>query len=235
VSDWPAVAAFLDALVESARPGFEDREQLAVSLGRLHAAAAAAYPSLVVPATTFAAELARRLGAGATPTVVAATRAGHLCLAIACAAGSAAAIASFERELFDEIEHAGVRLRARPDQLDEVRSKLRQVLFTSEPRRHAAVASFAGKSDLRTYLRVVITRELVRLIDRGRREVALDDSMLHLVAPTDGPELGALRQRYRDDVDAAIRAALIGLPAEVRALLRYSVIDGWSIDRIGAL
>jgi RNA polymerase sigma-70 factor (ECF subfamily) len=49
------------------------------------------------------------------------------------------------------------------------------------------------------------------------------------------PELAYLRDRYRTDVDAAMRAALVGLGEQSRALLRYHLIDGWSIDRIGAL
>src|SRR5262249_22663700 len=44
-----------------------------------------------------------------------------------------------------------------------------------------------------------------------------------------------LRERYRADVDAAVRAAIAALGDEPRALLRYSVVHGWSIDRIGAL
>lgn len=227
--------AFMDAADAATRERFGDAAELEATLARLRAEACAAYPALPVDGAAFAAELARRLGDLASPALLAGVRAAHVHLAIACAAGDDRAIRTFEAELFDEVTATGARLRARPDQLDEVRSKLRHVLFTSEPGRRAAVATFSGRSDLRTYLRVVITRELVKLFDHGRREVALDDSMLHLMAPTDGPELGALRERYRADVDAAIRAALAGLPAGARALLRYSVVDGWSIDRIGAL
>jgi len=32
-----------------------------------------------------------------------------------------------------------------------------------------------------------------------------------------------------------MRAALAALPEQPRALLRYSVVDGWTVDRIGAL
>ena len=48
-------------------------------------------------------------------------------------------------------------------------------------------------------------------------------------------QLGYLRETYRPDVDAAIRAALESLSVDERALLRYSVVDGWSIDRIAEL
>ena len=56
-----------------------------------------------------------------------------------------------------------------------------------------------------------------------------------MLLPASDPELGYLRDHYRADVDAAMRAALAALPDQPRALLRYSVVDGWTVDRIGAL
>jgi RNA polymerase sigma-70 factor (ECF subfamily) len=53
--------------------------------------------------------------------------------------------------------------------------------------------------------------------------------------PIDDPELSILRAQYRDTVDAALRAALVGLDARARALLRYQLLDGWSIDQVGKL
>jgi RNA polymerase sigma-70 factor (ECF subfamily) len=81
-----------------------------------------------------------------------------------------------------------------------------------------------------------VTRELVRIINKGDREVGVsDDAFLDLLSPVSDPELGYLRERYRDHVDAAMRAALAALPEQPRALLRYTVVDGWTVDRIGAL
>ena len=83
---------------------------------------------------------------------------------------------------------------------------------------------------------MIATRELVKLIGKDRRLVQFDeDAIVSLIAPGDGPDLLEMRARYKPEVDAAIRAALVGLPAAERALLRYSVVDGWSIDRIAAL
>jgi RNA polymerase sigma-70 factor (ECF subfamily) len=227
---------FVATLAAGARDRFADRDELAITLDRLRADAVAAYPDLAVDPAVFARELARRLGEHASPAMLAAVRAGHVHLAIACAAGDEVAIRRLEDELFDEIRATGARLRARPELVDEVRSQIRRLVFTSEPGRQAAVVTFSGRSDLRTYLRVVATRELARLIDKDKRMVAFeDDAMLEIVAPADGPELGVLRERYRAEVDAAIRAALVGLSESSRALLRYSVVDGWSIDRIAGL
>jgi len=48
-------------------------------------------------------------------------------------------------------------------------------------------------------------------------------------------EIRHLRESYRVEVNEAFAAALASLGEEPRALLRYAVIDGWTIDRIGEL
>jgi RNA polymerase sigma-70 factor (ECF subfamily) len=228
--------AFLAALHDAARPRFEGAATLAATLAQLREAALAAYPDLAVDAASFAAELAHRLGATASPEQLARVRADHVHLAIACAAGDPLAIRRFEDEFLGEVGATADRLRARPDQADEVRGHMRRILFVSEPGRPAALREFSGRGDLRSYLRVIATRELVRVINKGRREVAItDDAFLDMLSPASDPQLNYLRERYRHQVDAAMRAALTALPEQPRALLRYSVVDGWTIDRIGAL
>jgi RNA polymerase sigma-70 factor (ECF subfamily) len=227
---------FLAALDADARPRFDRGGALAATLGQLRAAALAGYPEIAVDAATFAAELARRLGRAATPEQLARVRADHVHLAIACAAGDERAIRRFEVELIDEVDATAGRLRARTDQADEVRGQVRRILFVSEPERPAAMREYSGRGDLRSYLRVIATRELVRMINKGHREVGVDDdAFLDMLSPASDPELGYLREHYRADVDAAMRAALAALDDQARALLRYSVVDGWTVDRIGAL
>lgn len=228
--------AFLGALDASVRSRFAHTAEIATRLAEFRATACAAYPDIAVDPLTFASELARRMGTLASPELLERLRVDHVHLAIACAAGDERAIKRFEDDFLDEVDASAYRLQASRDQADEVRSHLRRILFVSEPGRPAAASEYSGRGDLRSYLRVVATRELVRVIDKGRREVAIDEhSFLDKLAPATDPVLGYVRERYRADVDAAIRAALAGLAAESRALLRYSVVDGWTIDRIGAL
>jgi RNA polymerase sigma-70 factor (ECF subfamily) len=112
----------------------------------------------------------------------------------------------------------------------------RRILLVDDSERGAALRDYAGRGDLRGYLRVSATRALIRAINRGRREVAVDDGeVFDRMLPIDDPELSILRAQYRDPVDAALRAALVGLDARARALLRYQLLDGWSIDQVGKL
>jgi RNA polymerase sigma-70 factor (ECF subfamily) len=230
------VDAFTTALDASARPRFQDDAGLAGTLAQLRAAAIAAFPDVAIGETEYAAELARRLGAAATPELLARVRADHVHLAIACVRGDTIAIKRFEADFIDEVDACAKRMRARPDQADDVRSYLRRTLFVSEPGRNAALADYSGRGDLRSYLRVIVTRELVRVIDGGKREVGVaEESFLDKLSPLSDPEVGYLREAYRPDVDAAMRIAVAKLPDESRALLRYSLVDGWSIDRIAKL
>jgi RNA polymerase sigma-70 factor (ECF subfamily) len=235
----PLLDAFLGAIDEASRPAFEPAEARAATAAALVAAceaAHAAYPATEIPDTTFAAELGRRLGESASPAQLAQTRADHVYLAIACAAGDPRAITRFEADFLGEVDVSASRVRATPDQAAEVRGHLRRILFVSEPGRPAATGEFSGKGDLRSYVRVMATRELIRLVNKGRREVGIpDEAVLDLLSPATDPELGYLRDQYRADVDAAIRTALGRLADQPRALLRYHLIDGWSIDRVGAL
>ncbi len=228
--------AFLGGLLPDARPRFADRAALATALAALHATARAAYQAFEVDAPTFAGELARRLGTTASPEQLARTRGDHVYLAIACAAGDARAIKILEADFFGEVEGCAYKLRARHDQAEEVRARLGRILLVSEPGRPAALIGFSGRGDLGSYIRVIVTRELVRLLARDRREVVIDEqSFLDRLAPMSDPALSYLRETYRSDVDAALRAALASLADESRALLRYSVIDRWNVDRIGEL
>ena len=232
----PFEDVFLAGLHDDARPRFEKTAALTATLASLRDSALAVYSDLDVDPATFAAELARRLGTAATPEQLARVRADHVHIAIACAAGDERAIRRLEAEFLDEIDATAGRLRASPDQVDEVRAHLRRILFVSEPGRPAALSAFSGRGDLRSYLRVMTTRELVRVINKSRREVGVtDDALLDMLSPATDPELDYLRERYRADVDAAMRAALAALPDQPRALLRYSMVDGWTVDRIGAL
>jgi RNA polymerase sigma-70 factor (ECF subfamily) len=228
--------AFRGALDVTARDRFAADVGLADTLAQLRDAATVAFPHIHVAADDFAAELARRLGPAATPELLARLRGDHVHLAIACAAGDSNAIRRFESEFLDEVDACARRTRARDDQADEVRSNLRRILFVGEPGRPAALRDFSGRGDLRSYLRVIATRELIRLIDHDKRELGIgEESFLDKLAPISDPEIGYLREAYRADVDAAMRIALAKQSAESRALLRYSLIDGWSIDRIAKL
>lgn len=167
-----------------------------------------------------------------TPAVIA-TLHHDVYLAIAAAAGDEAAAKACDEIAAREVAFAARRLRATDTQAADVQSDVRRLLFSSEDTRGAAITTFTGRGDLRGYLRVVAARALSRRIQRDRREVELGDELPDAFGPALDPDVVMLREHYRADVDAAFRSALTALSSRSRAVLRYHLLDGWSIDQIG--
>ena len=213
---------------------------VAAALAAHWEAAVAAWPEIEVAPERFGRELANRLGAPSGPNTPLGAHAGMRgadgLLAVGGCDGNPAAITRIEEILARELRHVAIKLHATPDQTAEIHAELRRILLVDEPPRRAALREYAGRGDLRGYVRVMSTRALIRAINRGRREIAVEDSeFFDRMLPNDDPELSFLRAQYREAVDGALRAALGGLDPRSRALLRYPLIDGWSIDQVGKL
>lgn len=194
-------------------------------------AAREAWPGIEVEPARFAAELQRRIATGAGSVK------GHdIWIAIACVDGNEKAIAAVTDMLRREVQFAATKTTASREQVNDVVAKLSHVLFVDEPTRPAALREYSGRGDLKSYLRVTAMRELVKVVNRGRREVGIEsDDLIDRIVPASDPELSILRAQYRDVVDAAMRAALETLDERGRALLRYAFVDGWNVDRVGEL
>jgi RNA polymerase sigma-70 factor (ECF subfamily) len=207
---------------------------VAAALSDLHAKGASAWPAIAVTPERFASELVRRLGTDVTPLVLASIH-HDVYLAIAAADGDPTAVAACDELCARELDLATSRLRATPTQADDVRSELRRLLFTSDEGRTASVVAFTGRGDLRGFARVIAARTLAKRMRLDRREVELEDEMIDVLTPAIDPEVAFLREQYRSDVDIVFRGAIATLPERSRAVLRYHLLDGWSIDEIGAL
>lgn len=199
----------------------------------LYERARAAWPDIAhVTYERFGSELVRRHGAGLDTAVAGLHE--DIYLAIGACDGDPAAARACEALASREIDFAASRLRATATQSDDVRSEMRRLLFTSEGDRPAAISTFTGRGDLRGYLRVMAARALGRRMERDRREIELDSGVLELLEPALDPEVAMLRDRYRDVVEAAFTAALAELSPRARAVLRFHLVDGWTIDQLGA-
>lgn len=159
-----------------------------------------------------------------------------LALAWACSRGDARALAALEPVLAAEVAHAAARLRAPAAAADEALQIVRTILLVAEGDRTPAIASYAGRGDLRAWVRVVAIRELVRVQKAVRKDTEFEDDALYdFLSPAEAPELEHLRALYRPDLVAAFRAAIKSLTSKERLLLRQQCLDGLSIDDLGAL
>jgi RNA polymerase sigma-70 factor (ECF subfamily) len=191
-----------------------------------------AWPTVpAIARDTFASWLAERLPRNAELARVPTT---DLYLACACAAGDAAALLAFEDHYLREVAIACAKLRAASGILDEARQVVRDLLFVSRKQRPPAIASYAGRGDLRGWVRVIAMREVLRLCQRDRREIATDDeALLDALSPATDPELETLKARYRKEFAAAFADAVHALAPRERTLLRLSVVDGLGVEAIG--
>jgi RNA polymerase sigma-70 factor, ECF subfamily len=193
-------------------------------------AARTAWPAIDVDDGDLAAFLAERLPEGDVAEAVLAMPAADLLLACGCAAGRPNAIAAFESVLA-EVDAAGRTARAAADLVDEVKQRLRTTLLVADDKPPGIVA-YRGRGSLRGWIRVTATRELVRLEQKARRAMPLEDAVLD--EPQGDPALEQLKQRYRAELAAAIKEAIGRLSADDRTLLRHHLIDRLTIDQLGA-
>jgi RNA polymerase sigma-70 factor (ECF subfamily) len=158
-----------------------------------------------------------------------------LALALACARGSAAAIAAFEGLYFGDLEHAFRGRSIGGMDLDDTKQILRARLFV-EGDAPPKILGYAGRGTLRGWMRAVIAHQVMNMARRGRREVHADDA-LFAALPSDGDD--AETRRMKRLCTAAFRRAFLGAlealsPAE-RNLLRYRYAEGLSIQQIAVL
>jgi RNA polymerase sigma-70 factor (ECF subfamily) len=190
------------------------------------AACAAAFPDVELAPATIAERLAQ----------LAAIERGHLAdlgLAWACLARDPAAEKLVDRMIHAEAQRAVAELRKPPDLVDEVHQELAQKLLVGERPR---LAQYAGQSALGRWLGVAALRTALNLTRKARPERSLDDDDHDMIAAVVDPELAAIKNQYKREVEHAIRSAFEALDnARDRNLLRLYYLDRVGLDRLGQM
>jgi RNA polymerase sigma-70 factor (ECF subfamily) len=228
---------FCEGLEERLRPQAEALADLEGRLRTLVEAARAVWPELAVAPEDFAAHAAGHLRDDAPlAEALAALRAPDLWLALACVSGQPAALRAFEARYFGEIDRALARLDPAAATRDDVRQIVREKLFVAAPGARPKIAEYAGRGDLKNWVRVTVVRTVLNLVTRGHRDIPVSSDLLVLLpAPGADPELDHARRLYRHELEEALAEAASALPARERSLLLYELGEGLGIDQIGAL
>lgn len=211
-------------------------DALARTLDAAIAAGRAAWPAVQVDAAAWArvlGELAPKPFDVAQPigTVILAD---HY-VAFACGAGDPAALAACDAILVRETGFAADGARMHSSLRDEATQIVRAQLFLPRGGRPAAIGDYAGRGALRSWFRVSVSRELVRLAKAQNRSAPLEEHLLEDPGFGDDPVLEELKAKYRAELADAFRTALAALPPRDQTLLRYQLIDGLTIDEVGAI
>jgi RNA polymerase sigma-70 factor (ECF subfamily) len=213
-------------------------EPFDLALDGFVAQARAAWPEVRVETSRFVAYVLERLPA-TTPRAeaLAALDPAGLYLACACADGDERAIVALEAAYFADATPTLRRMAATAGFVDEVKQSAREKLFVGKAGAAPKIAEFAGRGDLRTFVRVLMTREGLNLRRKGQREVLVDEG----VPRADGaftrldPELAHLRTAYGAEFERAFHDAVCELSSQERNLLRYHYLDRLNIDQIGVV
>jgi RNA polymerase sigma-70 factor (ECF subfamily) len=232
------VQPFVDAAPAGLRAALGATPDLARRLWNLVAEGRAAWPELTLEPRALIGFVAARLDEGGDPTdALDGLRPADLYLACACATGSTAAINAFDRHYMKEVDIALARMRVGPSRTADVKQLVRQRLFVGADGHSGKIGDYAGRGDLRRWVRSVAVRTCLNDLRKGKREIITDDDQLiaQHAMPGDDPEILYMKRTYAHEFREAFGAALGGLGARDQTLLRYHHVDGLNIDEIGAI
>ena len=240
------MAALLAAAPPALHPALNAMPELPARLAALFAEGRDQWPTLAVAPSRLMAFVARTLNGDdigePTPDSLAdaidGLRAADLYLACACAGGDATALATFDRVYMREVDIALAKMRVGPPRSHDIKQLVRQRLFVGAANgQDGKIADYAGRGDLRRWVRAVAVRTCLNELRRGKLEVLTGDDQLiaqHAMAGDD-PEVEYMKRTYASEFRAAFAQALAGLGAREQTLLRYHHVDGLNIDEIGAV
>lgn len=239
--DGPVYTSFLAALPEGLRVVVGEEAALVAGLAAAIEAGAAAWPEVMLAPAAFAGALGQRL-AGAVAGELVAGLAGldhaGVYLAHACVLGDSKALARFDAHCVAELD-AALRAAGVPAaQVVEAKQRVRQKLLVAGSEGPPRLASYAGRGDLRGFVRVVAVREGIGMLRQTARreahEVPAADEQLERATVGEDPELLMIKETHRAALREAFVAALGQLAGRDRTLLRMAVVDGLTIDQLGA-
>jgi RNA polymerase sigma-70 factor (ECF subfamily) len=208
----------------------------ALALAR-RAQAEARWPKVTLSPEPLAIAWAKAIGSA--PDAAAALSRLHtddLWLVAAVLAGDAPAIAVLDAEAIEPIGRVLSHMQPSGELVDEVKQLVRTKLLLPDGDRPPRVAEFSGRGELRSWVGVIATREALSLLRKNAKtSTPVDDVLLAMPSPLTGPELGFLKERYRDEFRTAFTAALGELAARERNALRHHYVHGLTIDQIATM
>lgn len=229
-------ASFLAAMPSELRTRWQTFENLESRLRAIESQAKAAWPSLAVEADSFAAYLGERMSSGSNLEVLDTLHASDLYLTCACVAGEPAAFVAFEAHCAGQCAKGLAKLSLAPSQVDEVQQTLRDRLFVAADSGDQRIRRYSGKGSLRAWYRVTALRvaiDQMRAEHRLQLVGELDD--LDARVPLVDPELEFLKNKYRQEFKDCFQDALRDLSCGQRNLLRYQLLEGLTLEQIGAI
>jgi RNA polymerase sigma-70 factor (ECF subfamily) len=185
--------------------------------------ARARYPDFDVPEERFRAWLAERGDGGHVE---------DLYLACALAVGDARALRVFDETFAPELEKVHRRFTYLPAEAEDFRQLVYEKLFAGD---NPKIKDYAGRGDLRTWVKVALTRVFLNAATRETRELPVDEEMFLALRDTNDPEIHAIRRAHAEAIRSAFHDAVDRIGFRDRNLLRYAMLDGLGVPEIAKI
>lgn len=215
-----------------------DEERLEELLRSAVATGHEAWPRLVVSPSDFVRHIAQRIPAGvACETALESLRADELYLAFACHLGDARAIAALESAYKSHLDAVIAGLDGEGLTAEDFRQIVRRRLFVAGNGQEAKISAYAGQGSLAAWLRVTARRVGLNAVRGKRVETRSTDNqdLFELPHTLGDPELDYLKDKYREEFKSAFLAAVEGLEARDRTLLRQTIVHRLTVRQIGRM
>ncbi len=201
-----------------------------------------AWPAAWVAPERFVAYVAARLPASVSAEDLTSVRAADLFLACACSEGHAEAISAFEARYGREVRLVLNAQRNTAISCDELMQEVWIKLFVAGGKggeRPPKIGEYSGRSGIRSWFRVIVSRSLIDMQRRGGRvstQSGEDDDILWQLADRgDDPELAFAKRRSRSLLKRTFERAVMELVPRQRLLLRQHYVDHLSLDELAQL
>jgi RNA polymerase sigma-70 factor, ECF subfamily len=199
-----------------------------------HATARGAWPAFAVDEDRLAGRLAELVrGEPAPAEALGQLSCADLYLALACAEGNAAALAVLDRDYLAGLRPILSRMGLSATAIDETLQIMREELLAPRPEAAPRILNYGGRGQLRGWLRSVAARTGLRDRKHPERQDEFDAGK-HAGADHD-LELAYMKKTYGEVFQRAFVAALAGLAAEDRLLLKQRFRHKLTVEELGAM
>lgn len=152
-----------------------------------------------------------------------------------CLAGDTSALVEFETTYMGEIERRIRRYDSGRDLVAEVSQRLRTKLFVKKDQRQPRLALYSGQGELRSWLNVAATREALDFLRQQKRDTPVEENALEAAVEYADQEILYMKNIYRQEFKKAFRAAFLQLSTRDRTILKYQLLDHFTVDQIAAV
>lgn len=159
----------------------------------------------------------------------------ELYLAAACVRGDRLALVHFRARYFEPLVRSLARMGISAAQCDDVWQILCKRLVVGEAGEAPRIVRYVGAGRLAGLVRVAATRVALNWLEQDRRRAGGDSWIEAVAAGGSDPELHAMKHQQHADLKQEIEAALDGLGARERMLLRMHFVERLGIDAIARL